>query len=1387
MAITWTEDQNKAITLRDRNLLVSAAAGSGKTAVLAERIARAVTDPDHPLSVDRILVVTFTHAAAAQMRERVTEALRERLHQDPDNALLRRQLTLVRQAKITTIDSFCLSVIREQYAKIGLDPSFRVADEGEIRLIREDVLQALMERKLQEKDPGFLYFYETCNPGRDDARAERLVLGLYDLAEANPWPEEWIAQCQAQYEAEKSEQIFAFGWMQKLCERTALLLRESAAAEERLAQTAGQEGLTGLAAVLSGEAAQIRESAGQTGYVPMQAAIRKISFGRKPAMKKDHPGAAAAAALWEARGNLKKQVEQIRDDYFSADPDEMLRLHQLAGQAALPLTDLTLEYMRDFTAEKRRRGILDFGDVEHLALEILTVRENGAAVPTETAREYARRFDEIMIDEYQDSNYVQEQILTAVSGEPEGHPNRFMVGDVKQSIYRFRLARPEIFMEKYASYSAEDRLYTKVELRQNFRSRTEVVTAVNFLFFRMMQEKLGGVEYTEDSALYPGASYPETAPEQTGRAGGPARLILLDTGDAPAAEEPVDSVGGSGAFGPRPASDGADDASGYQAAFDGESGTTGPQAASGPADGISGVPEGDAPARKTDRQLEAALAALEIRRITDPATGSLVRGKDGTLRPAEYGDIVILLRTMTGWADDYTAVLKEYGIPAVADSGTGYFTAPEVRTAISMLKIISNPVQDLPLGAVLLSPVGGFTAEELAEIHLAAPEENTDGLFGALKAYAAQEWSGAAGPAKKPAAQTGSSADRHAAESAVLPDGRAGTAGSGKPSADPELSGRVSAFLDRLNHFRRKAGILPLHEFMDHLLTETGYADYVASLPGSRRRTANLAMLRKRAEEFESTSYSGVFEFVRYLERLNRYEIDFPEAAEAGTDHAVHIMSIHKSKGLEFPIVILAGAGKMFNRQDSRASVVLHPDWGVGMDAVDLASRTRFPGLMKKALAQDLGLENLGEELRVLYVAMTRAKEQLVITGARRKLWDWLRLKYKQADPQADRLNFRELGGASCYLDWIIPALAGNQCMKEVWKQAGVDLKAPGGSFRAESGFAVETVDSGQILTAGEARGLDRAFLREEIRRAAASPAETAADRLAAERLSEDSHYDDMYRMPSSLSVSEIRQETADAERAAEPFSLTAEIGPAWPSSGEKLPGVSDSGERRSDASDSGKAMPGVMDSDREKSGKADSDPTITGKRPAFLQPEGPVQGAERGTLYHYLLAHLTPESGKPLEEQMQELKNRGLLSDREIAAVRCADLEAFYQSDLGRRSRGAAQKGQLHTEYPFCLGLPAGEVFTGQKDRKPLRMDPDALVEVHGIIDAWFMEGDSVILYDYKTDHIGGPGWEERLAEHYRVQLSLYARALTAMTGRKVTECYLYSIAGRKAIRIMV
>ena len=662
--MTWTTEQKQVIDLRDRSLLVSAAAGSGKTAVLVQRIIERICDESHPVDIDRLLVVTFTNAAAGEMRERVQAAIAKRVEENPDNAHLRRQEVLAGHAHITTIDSFCLSVLREHFQEIELDPGFRIADEGELKLLQADVLEALLEEEYEQASESFIHFMEAYAPGKDDERAVQLILQLYGFAVANPRPEDWLNHCLESYGAESMETLEKQPWMCTMTEQLRTILSETAALYKRMIAVCKDEGgMESYESVLLSEQQMIEYASEASKYDELRERVNLIRFGSKPRKKKtDSFSEDKAKRVWDMREQAKKQIKSLSEDYFADDDERLLQKQHLAGVQVKELVRLTHAFLLRYSAAKRKKNLVDFGDLEHLALNVLSEKTSDGEKPTLVAAQYRESFEEIMIDEYQDSNYVQELILTSISRTDP--PNLFMVGDVKQSIYRFRLARPELFMEKYETYTKEESTHQKIELHQNFRSRKSVLDSVNFFFYQLMHKAVGNVEYDKDAALYPGLVY---EPCDTHPTGGATELMLLDLEDV--TEDSEDDV--------KPENE-------------------------------------DTQAVYSSREWEAAMIAEKIREITDPESGLYIWDKEQkTYRLTEYRDIAILLRTVSGWAEELISVLLSKGISASADTGSGYFSALEVQTILNLLEIIDNPLQDIPLAAVMHSPIGHFSSEEL--------------------------------------------------------------------------------------------------------------------------------------------------------------------------------------------------------------------------------------------------------------------------------------------------------------------------------------------------------------------------------------------------------------------------------------------------------------------------------------------------------------------------------------------------------------------------------------------------------------------------------------------------------------------------------------------------
>lgn len=1188
MSVAWTKDQRKVIDTRGKNLLVSAAAGSGKTAVLVERILSLITDPEHPVDVDRLLVTTFTKAAASQMRERIGRALAERLVEDPGNEWLQRQEALLPRAQITTIHGFCLYVIRNYFHTIDLNPNFRIADEGEMRLLKQDTAQKVVEEACAAKDPAYLRFAESYGSGSRGSGLEELILQLYEYAVANPRPEKWLEDCAALYDLPEDASWEDFAGTEEILaeiRRTIGDCREQILLAQRLAE--GPGGPLPYMEALRADGELLDELLLCNSMEELDGLLGNAKYQRLPSRRSKAMADADEAIcdrIMEIRSHMKEELKSLRNRYFQFPAETVFEQMRQTASNARCLAGLTLRFMELLDEEKRRKNILDFSDQEHFALKILTREEDGRLVSSETADVFSKYFAEIMVDEYQDSNLVQEEILQSICGSREDRDNRFMVGDVKQSIYRFRQAEPGLFLEKYHAYQ-DGAAGVRIDLHQNFRSRSQVLEPVNEIFERIMRRELGGIDYGEDEALRTGASYPENADCA-------AELLLISQ------EEWEETRQES---------------------------------------------------RWTKQEAEAHVIASRIKELLKEGTVT----EDGKLRPVRCGDIVILLRTMSGWSEPFVKVLQEEGIPASAQSREGYFQTVEVEGLLSYLRVLDNPTQEIPLAAALHGSIGGFSSEELAAVKAAYPGKR----FGAACRQYQED-----GPEER-------------------------------------LRERLKAFFAQVDEYRKRAACTSIHELLWQIVEETGYLDEMRALPGGEQRLANVEMLLQKAQDYEKISYHGLFHFIRYIEKMQKYQVDFGEAPLSGSDGgSVCIMSIHHSKGLEFPVVFAAGMGKSFNRQESRDKLVCHSRYGIGLDYVDLEKRMRRATMAKQVIRRQNQLDSLGEELRILYVAMTRAKEKLILTGMAKE-------KLLEAAPAPEgRLSYVELAGADSFMEWLIPAMRedGSALTRRLAELKGI--------------LAEETKDRVQD-----------ALSREEMERRVLFPASDKG--LAAEvdqRLSWKYPWAEEKPSRQKYSVTELKKLRLEEE---------------------------------SDAS-------------QELFPESDVIPLI----PRFIQEQEEKTGAARGTAYHAVMECMefgNLETEEQIGEMLDGLAAGGRLERLDVEAVNVRDLLKFVRSPLGTRMQEASRRGQLYREQPFVIGLPGDQVDGS---------DPEELVLIQGIIDAFFYEEDEIVIVDYKTDRIFRG---EELAERYRAQLVYYGKALEMMTGKKVKERWIYSFTLGKTIAV--
>ena len=1250
MGVQWTKEQQEVIRLRDRNILVSAAAGSGKTAVLVERILSKITDNTHPADIDRLLIMTFTRAAAGEMKERISAVIEKALGEDPDNEHLQRQTTLLHAAQITTIDGFCAYIIRNYFHLIGLDPGYRTADEGELKLLRGDVVKALLEEHYAQKDEKFQKFVECFATGKSDENLGDLIQKLYEMAMSNPFPEEWLQKCLGDYRIESLEELRETEWMKMLwdavgdeLQEAELLIRE---ARNVCAEADGPylyEDALNSDLILVRDLQELAEKRDYNGTVKV---LVKPAFARLSTKKALDVEEQKKQRVKELRDEEKGILKELGQRYFQSSEEEILEMIRYVREPIEMLIELTIQFMEQFGMAKREKNILDFTDMEHFALQILMTKDGEEIHMSQAARELSAKYDEVLVDEYQDSNFVQELLTTAVSGWINQKKNIFMVGDVKQSIYRFRLARPELFMEKYKSYSTEEAKEQRIDLHKNFRSRAQVLESVNFIFRQIMGEDLGGVTYDKDAALYPGASFPEGESEEFVK----TEVLLIEKDGEELADVQESADAG---------------AQGSQMELE----------------------------NQNAQELEALAIAQRIQEIVGKE--QIVDKETREYRSVEYGDIVILLRTAYGWAETFREVLASQGIPVYCTSRTGYFSALEIVTVLNYLKVCDNPLQDIPLMGVLRSPIVGCTSQELAELRIHYPKGL---LYESLTAYVGE-----------------SSKTDFLTEKDFL-----------------KL--KLSNFLQLLEKVRNMAAYTPVHELILYVLKETGYGNYARALPGGEQRFANLTMLVEKAMDYEKTSYRGLFNFVRYIEQLQAYEVDYGEVNLTGAGNtAVEIMTIHKSKGLEFPVVFVAGMGKQFNFQDMNAGLLLHPELGIGADAVIPEKRVIASSLNKQIIRRQLLKESLGEELRVLYVAMTRAKEKLILTGTVGKLEKQMVSLSRFLDEEEELLPLGTRIKAKNYWAFVLPALVRHRAMSELLGEYGILMKKQKGIYDDVSDFVIKKVTVRQmtekavILQAGNQ--MQEEYLKNW-------DADQVYDKEVREEIEKRFSFVYPYKyledIPVKVSVSDLKKRS-------------------WHDESELEENISVSAEAQEEEQEA--PVPAFMAEKQEE-----------------------YKGAARGTAYHRVmecLDYAEADTEEQLRAQLKRLLESQKMTEQEAECIRIRDIRRFVESGLGQRMKKAAMKKHLYREQPFVIQRSASMLDDGWKNETVL---------VQGIIDAYFMEGDEIVLVDYKTDRVKR-GQKQKLIDLYHVQLEDYARALERMTGKRVKEKIIYSFTLQKEI----
>ncbi len=1289
MAINFTPDQQRVIDTRNCNILVSAAAGSGKTAVLVERIIQMITDDSNPVDIDRLLIVTFTSAAAAQMRERISKAVSQKLEEYPESEHLQKQASLIHNAQITTIDSFCLFVIRNNFNEIGLDPAFRVADESEVRLLESDVMGKLLEEAHTEPTERFLHFIECYSTGTNEKKIEEAILRLYHFSMSYPFPEQWLTERLEDYQIEDVNALSDKKWFQSALTYIRTILQECRNRLQQALEIANSvSGPIQYADNLTSDMILIEKFQRASGYNELHDLFTYSAFTRLSGKKTEGVDPVLKEMVKAIRDEVKKNIADLKKFLFQISVENTLSDMASCQESVEELVSLTLTFKKMLDQLKRDRNVIDFSDMEHFALQILLKRdENGKIVPGNTALELQDYFVEIMIDEYQDSNEVQELLLKCISGEDKGRYNRFMVGDVKQSIYKFRLARPEIFMEKYDTYVINDNSshQVRIDLSMNFRSRREVTDATNFICSQLMTASVGNVEYDNRAALYVGASYPE--PEQVNEKGIYQTELLIATPDSLLVQERDTEV-----------------------------------------------------QKYSEKEIEAVMVAERIRQIVGvfPITDAVT----GEIRPAKYSDIVILFRATAGWDEDFRRILSEQGIPVHVTSRAGYFETLEIQGIVNFLRVLDNPLQDIPLFGVLKLPFFDFTETDITCIRCFArdfmeQEDNTDKkrrklfLYEQVQLYYNQVY------------QLEMTATDQKYEKEIRSENSVSRA-------------KLERFFKMITEYRKRVAYTPIEELLQQLIADTAYDAFVGSMPGGDQRMANIELLLEKAGTFQNTSFYGLFHFIRYLETMQEQDVDFGEAniLDENAD-VVRIMTIHKSKGLEFPICFVCGLSKQFNQMDMRKSILMDVELGVGVDYIDPTLRLKRKTMRKNVVVQRMKEDTRGEDLRVLYVALTRAKEKLILTGYVNDFDKKLANNVHLTMESAAKLPYSVLMGANSYMDMILAALIRHNCMRALLEERGFEYircPLPYREIPIEITLYQETESQAEkIRTQLKKQGKSIA-LEEEL-----SKASVYSDAALKTVLDEKLHYvyphADLEGLTVKTTVSELKKTSYE-----EAFSESAELVvlprehyiPSFALEGtENIIEVPETEDIPAGTSHAKKALSGI----------------------------------QYGTAVHKIMELLSFSEKLDtdnkrlyaiLKSEQEQWIAEGTVTAEELACVGINRIKNFFQSNLAKRMIAANARNRLFKEQPFVLGIGADQLKPGFPSTE--------IVLIQGVIDVFFYENEEIVLADYKTDKVST---KEELIARYKNQLDYYQQALEQITGKRVKERYLYSFSLQEEIYV--
>ena len=1239
-----TPGQQKAVDIRDSNVLVAAAAGSGKTKVLVDRILGKVTDRENPANVDDFLVVTFTNAAAAQMREKIRKKLQEAFDENPESEHLGLQQLLVNRADICTIDSFCLKLVKENFNLLDIDSNFGIGDTGMMELVKSDVMSNLFERLYDEDNEEFKLLVDIFGSKDKEENLKKAVSDIYDKASSYPVPEIWLDKAIESLSIQDVSDIDKLPWV-------------------RYYMRIAQSELTDIDSRIDEISELCNMSGGPDKYLDTMEKDSEI-IDNLMASKTYSEFYAGIPSKWpgltSCRGNqydktLMEKAKKIRNEYKETvskkiapkkDAEGLLEELNYIATYLIPLINLTKTFMGEYYKEKKSRRMLDFSDVEHMAHSLLCkgYDDGGKPIPTDLAMNISYEIKEIYIDEYQDSNYLQEDILTCVSGNHRGEPNMFMVGDVKQSIYRFRMARPDLFIGKYNSF-ADNGDNVKILLNNNFRSRAQVLLPINYFFYQLMGENLGNIVYDDSVKLVPSMKFPEPTKEEAPFISQNTEIMILNL------EESKDSD--------------IDDISSY-----GDSS------------------ESDMESMK-NLELEAHMIASRIKELVSDDKGMKVYDEDvKCYRNASYKDIVILARSLKDVGEQFYNVLNSYGIPVYVSDPKGYFDAVEIKVVMSLLSIIDNTKQDIPLAATLLSPIADIDESQLAKICDYSKKKDAEYLCDKCQIYMLDN--------------------------------------------QDDISEKLESFFQTLDILKSMKNKISISQLIWEALDMTGYYTYVSAMPMGHRRKSNLDMLLEKADAFEDGYYKGLFNFLRYVEKLKVNQVDFGEAAVVSDDeNVVRIMTMHSSKGLEYPIVFVSALGKQFNKSDYSDNLIINSDYYLAMKWMNRHKRYAKETFIRDAFKEINKSEGMAEELRILYVALTRAKEKLIITGHTKR--------YSGIMDKLESLKGRE--------ELLLPYSNRKkaQTFIELIMATMIRFEQLSNSCEVHDKLIMQIVTKDKLSENMSKEKKDAQIMVEQL----SDRLEEAVDIKRLKEIEEIFDYRYPYKglweIKSKMSVSDIKKQKAydGAGYDEGEFECKVLLKESFQDLEEESVAVS--GDASTDAS----------------------------------TDKGKLNGAMRGTIVHKAMELIDFASLDSVNdfyqfalEHKKSLKEKGVFDDTELRAINCRKIANMLKSNLGQRMIKAAARGELFKEQQFSIGYPVNQIYDTSQAT-------DDIIIVQGIVDGYFVEDGAIVVMDYKTDACD----EETLIGRYKAQLEYYGDTLAKLRGLPVKEKIMYSFGMEREV----